>query len=247
MTTTLETSTPAIPVATGPAASDPHAWHAMPVSDVLRALSSTPAGLSAEIAARRLAEVGPNALQPAPRASPWRLLAAQFRNVLIVILVVATALSAVLGHAVEAIAITVIVLFAVLLGFVQEFRAERAIEALRAMAAPRALVVRDGRELEVASAEVVPGDVLALTAGNRVAADARVLEAVNLQAQESALTGESLSVDKSSDASPAGDVPVGDRRSLVHAGTTITYGRGTAVVVRTGPRTEFGRIAGMLA
>jgi Ca2+-transporting ATPase len=242
-----DTSTAVIAAATRAAASDPHAWHAMPASDVLGALSSTPAGLSAASAARRLAEVGPNALQAAPRASPWRLLAAQFRNVLIVILLVATALSALLGHAIEAIAITVIVLFAVLLGFVQEFRAERAIEALRAMAAPRAIVVRDGREVEVPSAEVVPGDVLVLTAGNRVAADARVLEAVNLQAQESALTGESLPVDKSADALPAGDLPVGDRRSLVHAGTTITYGRGTAVVVRTGPRTEFGRIADMLA
>ncbi len=142
-------------------------WHAQAPEEVIRCLGSSRSGLSADEARRRLESVGPNVLQAAHRASPWRLLAAQFSNVLIVILLVATALSAVLGHVVEAVAITVIVLFAVLLGFVQEFRAERAIDALREMAAPRATVVRDGEEVELPAREVVPGDLLVLNAGNR--------------------------------------------------------------------------------
>jgi Ca2+-transporting ATPase len=218
----------------------------MPAADVLAACGSGPAGLSAAIARTRLAEVGPNLLRPAARAAPWRLLAAQFRNVLILILLAATALSALLGRGVEALAIAAIVLFAALLGFVQEYRADRAIDALRSMAAPRARVIRDGHETDVAAADVVPGDVLVLSAGDRVAADARVLEAANLQAQEAPLTGESVPVDKQAGALACADLPVGDRRSMVHAGTTVTYGRGRAVVVATGPRTEFGRIAGLL-
>ena len=222
------------------------AWHALPADQVVAQLQSGRDGLPASEAARRLAAVGPNTLQAARRASPWRLLAAQFRNVLIVILLVATALSAALGHVIEAVAITVIVVFAVLLGFVQEFRAERAIEALRQMAAPRATVIRDGVEVEIPASEVVPGDLLALPAGNRVAADARLVEAVNLQTQEAPLTGESTPVEKHAGIVPAEDAPVGDRHNMVFAGTTVSYGRGRAVVVATGTRTEFGRIAQML-
>ena len=151
------------------------AWHTLRTDAVLRALDSGHGGLSAAEARHRLESVGPNALEPVRGVSPWVLLAGQFRNVLIVILLVATVLSALLGHGVEAIAITVIVIFAVLLGFVQEYRAERAIEALREMAAPRATVIRDGEEIELPAREVVPGDRLVLTAGNRIAADARLL------------------------------------------------------------------------
>ena len=229
-----------------PAAAAPH-WHALPVAEVLARLGSGPEGLTAGEALRRFEAVGPNALQAAPRASPWHTLAAQFRNVLIVILLAATALSAMLGHVVEAVAITVIVVFAVLLGFVQEFRAERAIEALREMAAPQASVVRDGAETQVPAREVVPGDVLVLGAGNRVAADARLLEAVNLQAQEAPLTGESTPVEKNAGALAPAAAALGDRHAMVFAGTTVSCGRGLAVAVATGPRTEFGRIAAMLA
>ena len=222
------------------------AWHALPVEDVFGRLASSRRGLSAEEATRRLAATGPNALEAARRVSPWQLLAAQFRNVLIVILLVATALSAVLGHAVEAVAITVIVVFAVLLGFVQEFRAERAIEALREMSAPRATVIRDGDEIDIPAREVVPGDMLVLTAGNRVPADGRLVYGVNLKAQEAPLTGESTPVEKHADALHEADAPVGDRRNMVYAGTSVAYGRGLAVAVATGPGTEFGRIAQML-
>jgi Ca2+-transporting ATPase len=225
---------------------DAFPWHARSVDDVLGRLGSGRRGLSSEEARHRLATAGPNALQVARRASPWRLLAAQFRNVLIVILLVATALSAMLGHAVEAIAITVIVVFAVLLGFVQEFRAERAIEALREMSAPRATVIRDGTEIDIPAREVVPGDLLVLSAGNRIAADGRLVYGVNLKSQEAPLTGESTPIEKHADVLHEADAPVGDRRNMVFAGTTVTYGRGLAVAVATGQRTEFGRIAQML-
>jgi len=223
------------------------AWHAVPAEECLARIGSTRQGLTTAEAARRLASCGPNALPATRGVSAWQVLAAQFRNVLIVILLVATALSAALGHLVEAIAITVIVAFAVLLGFFQEFRAERALEALREMAAPRAITVRDGVEVDIPAREVVPGDVLVLGAGNRVSADARLIEAANLQAQEAPLTGESAPVEKATAPLAAADAPLGDRRTLVFAGTTISYGRGRGVVVATGPGTEFGRIAGMLA
>ncbi|HEY0969426.1 MAG TPA: HAD-IC family P-type ATPase, partial [Gemmatimonadales bacterium] len=161
---------------------------------VLAELSSSPEGLSRAEAERRLAEYGSNELRHAEDVSPWRLLAAQFGNVLVVILLVATALSAFVGHAIEAIAIAVIVLFAVLLGFVQEYRAERAMAALRRMAAPTSTVVRGGVAEEVAARDLVPGDVILVEAGDRIPADARLLEAINLKVDEAALTGESVVV-----------------------------------------------------
>ena len=191
-------------------------------------------------------EFGPNELEVAHRVSPWTILFEQFKNVLIVILLVATALSAFLGHGIEAIAITVIVLFAVVLGFLQEYRAERAIEALREMAAPTATVLRDGEETEVAARELVPGDVVILRAGNRIPADARLIEAVNLQIQEAALTGESVPVEKHTAPLVSHELALGDRRNMAYAGTAATYGRGRGMVIATGMRTEFGKIAQLL-
>ncbi len=221
-------------------------WHALTVENIFESLQSTPRGLSADEAARRLIDYGPNELHAARRVSPWALLFAQFKNVLIIILLVATALSFFLGHELEAIAIAVIVLFAVLLGFVQEFRAERAIEALRQMAAPTASVIRDGAEGEIPARDLVPGDLVLLTAGDKVPADVRLVEAINLQVEEAALTGESVPVDKRT--TPLGDheLAVGDRKNMAYSGTTVTYGRGRAVVVATGMSTEFGKIARML-
>ena len=239
----------ALEATTNPAAGTDDAtypWHAQSVDEVVRRLGSGRGGLSAEEARQRLETAGLNALQAARRVSPWQLLAAQFKNVLIVILLVATALSAMLGHSVEAVTITVIVVFAVLLGFVQEFRAERAIEALREMAAPRATVIRDGSEIDLPAREVVPGDMLVLTVGNRIAADGRLVHAMNLKAQEAPLTGESTPVEKHADTLHDIDSPVADRRNMVYASTSVSYGRGVAVVVATGPRTEVGRIAQML-
>jgi Ca2+-transporting ATPase len=177
---------------------------------------------------------------------PWKLLLEQFKNVLILILLVAVGLSIALGHATEAIVIGAILLLAALLGFVQEYRAERAIDALRRMAAPTATVVREGEELDVPARELVPGDVLVLRAGDRASADGRLVEAVNLRVDEAALTGESVPVEKQTAELQGDDLSLGDRTNMVHAGTAIAYGRGSAVVVATGMETEFGGIARML-
>jgi Ca2+-transporting ATPase len=202
--------------------------------------------LSEAEAARRLAQHGPNELQSNPGTSWWTLLLSQFKNVLILTLLIATVLSAFLGHRVEATATAVIVLFAALLGFAQEYRAERAIEALRRMAAPNSYVSRDGREVEIPSREVVPGDLILLRPGKRIPADGRLVEAVNLRVDEAALTGESSAVSKNVDVLNRADLPLGDRKNLIYGGTVITYGRGRAIVVATGMNTEFGKIAGML-
>jgi len=221
-------------------------WHTPTLEETFARLKSTPPGLTGPDAARRLDEFGPNEIQSAARVSPWAILLEQFKNVLIIILLIATALSAFLGHGIEAIAIVVIVLFAVILGFVQEYRAERAIEALREMAAPLATVIRDGRERRVPARELVPGDVILLATGDKVPADVRLMEAVNLQTVEAALTGESAPVEKHTRPLEDERLPTGDRKNLAYAGTVVTYGRGRAVVVATGMSTEFGKIARML-
>ena len=223
------------------------AWHTLEPARIAERLHTHPTrGLSPEEAARRLVDYGPNELQAAQRISPWALLLEQFKNILILILLVAVGLSALLGHSVEAIVIGVIVLFAVLLGFVQEYRAERAIEALRQLAAPTAAVLRGGQEQDLAARDLVPGDVILLSAGDKIPADARLIESINLRAEEAALTGESMPIEKHSAALPAEDLAVADRKNMVYAGTAVTYGRGRALVVVTGMHTEFGKIAQLL-
>ena len=219
------------------------AWHTQAVELVLRAFATTNSGLGSDEATRRLDRFGPNELQVVGRTSAWHTLAAQFKNVLILILLVATLLSGLLGHALEAGVIAVIVLFAVLLGFVQEYRAERALEALRKMAAPLGHVIREGVERSIAAREVVPGDVVVLRAGDRVPADCRITVAMNLAVDEAALTGESAAITKRSTELPTENLPIGDRRNMAYAGTVVTYGRGQGIVVATGMSTEFGRIS----
>lgn len=226
-----------------PVASD---WHVHSAEAALGMLKSSTAGLTEGEARARLDAFGPNELRAARRVSPWVLLIDQFKNVLILILLAATGLSAFMGEGVESIAIGVIVLFAVVLGFIQEFRAERAIDALRKMAAPTATALRGGEEMDVPASRLVPGDVVLLKSGDRVPADARLLDAVNLQIEEAALTGESVAVEKHPMPVPGKDIALGDRKNMAYAGTAVTCGRGRAVVTATGMNTEFGRIAGML-
>src|SRR5512147_1476876 len=171
-------------------------WHTLTIDESFQELNSRPDGLSCTEAAERMRQYGANELQAAHRISPWEILLEQFKNVLILILLGAIVISLFLGHGIESIVIAVIVLFAVFLGFIQEYRAERAIEALREMAAPTAHVLRDGKEQQIPAREVVPGDIIFLHAGNKIPADARLLEAINLQVEESSLTGESLPVEK---------------------------------------------------
>jgi Ca2+-transporting ATPase len=233
-----QTTAPPVP---GPA------WHTLAGEEVASRLgTSTGSGLSAVEARSRLVEYGANELAAVAGVTPWRLLLDQLKNVLILILLAAVVLSAVLGHATEAIVITIIVLFAAVLGFVQEYRAERAIDALRRMAAPTATVIRDGADVDVPAQELVPGDIVVLHAGDKASADARIVEAINLQVEESALTGESVPVAKQAEPLTAGEHPLGDRTNMLYATTTITYGRGRAIVVATGMGTEVGGIAGML-
>jgi Ca2+-transporting ATPase len=221
---------------------EPDAWHRLDVADVLGRLRTGEAGLDAEEARRRLDQHGPNELQAYRPEPAWRTLLAQFKNVLIVTLLVATLLSALLGHALEAGVISLIVLLAVLLGFIQEHRAERALVALRELAAPVAHVLRDGVERSLPARDLVPGDIVALRAGDRVPADARITLAANLSVDEAVLTGESMAVEKVEHALEDEAAAIGDRRNMAYAGTLITRGRGRAVVVATGMTTEFGRI-----
>jgi len=219
-------------------------WHQMDAAEALQQLDSSAAqGLSATEAERRLAAQGANELQAASPISRWAILAEQFKNVLIIILLVAVVLSAFLGHTLEALAIAVIVIFAALLGFFQEYRAERALEALRHLAAPTATVLREGKELAVPARELVVGDVIFLRMGDKVPADGRLIEAANLQVDEAALTGESLPVEKQTARKAGAGLAVADRNNMVYAGTAATYGRGRAVVVATAMNTEFGQIA----
>jgi len=222
------------------------AWHTLPVAEVFSRLESGFSGLSKAEALERLVKFGPNELQAMHRILPWKLFLEQFKNVLIIILLLATAISFFLGHGVESVTIFVIVLFAVLLGFVQEYRAERAIEALREMAAPTATVLRDKEEFEIPARELVPGDIVFLRAGDKIPADLRLVETFNLQIEESVLTGESLPVEKSVAPLDKDDLILGDRKNMTYAGTIATYGRGSGVAVATGMDTEFGKIARML-
>jgi Ca2+-transporting ATPase len=222
-------------------------FHTLTPEAVFEALATGPRGLSPDEAAARLARHGPNELAAAKTISAWRILLRQFANLLITILLAATVISFVLGERLDAWVILAIVLACVVLGFVQEYRAEQAAAALQKLAAPVATVVRAGAEQAVPAREVVPGDLLVLHTGDRVAADARVLQEINLKADEALLTGESLAAGKTP--APVADphLAVADRKCMVFGGTVITYGRGRAVVTATGMDTEFGKIARMLA
>jgi Ca2+-transporting ATPase len=221
-------------------------WHTFSQDATYELLNSHPNGLISSEASKRLLEVGPNEIQAVKSISALRILLEQFKNILILILLGATIISFALRHDIEAIVIAVIILFAVLLGFIQEFRAERAIEALRHMAAPTATALRDGREVVIPARDLVPGDVIFLHTGDRIPADARLIEVVNLQIEEASLTGESIPVEKHVKILENADCPVGDRRNMVYAGTSVTYGRGRALVIATAMQTEFGKIAKLL-
>jgi Ca2+-transporting ATPase len=228
------------------------AWR-RPASDLVAALGTDARrGLSRGEARSRLDRDGRNELAAAPPVPGWRRFLAQFKDVLVVLLLIATAVSAGLwiyerdaALPYEAMAIFAVVLLNAAIGYVQEARAEAAVAALRAMSAAGATVVRDGERVDVAAAEVVVGDVIVVEEGDTIPADGRLIEAASLQTAEAALTGESLPVTKDTGAIDA-DAALGDRANMVFSGTAATYGHGTAVVTATGMRTEMGRIAGLL-
>jgi Ca2+-transporting ATPase len=225
-------------------------WHNLSVSEVIESLNSGTQGLTGKEAERRLAQFGSNELAEKKKTPPWMLFLEQFKNFLIIILLVAAVVSGVLalmgeGDIWDPILIVIIVLFAAGLGFVQESRSEKALEALKQMTASTATVIRDGDEEDIPARDLVPGDIILLQTGDRIPADSRLTEAVNLKIDEAPLTGESISVGKTNEII-SGDVPVADRKNMAYTGTTVVYGRGKALVIGTGMATEFGKIAGML-
>lgn len=221
-------------------------WHHFDVDDALVELTTSLDGLTNDEAQRRLGEVGPNEITESASISKLRLIWAQISSVMVLILIGAAALSLALGKLLEAGAIAAIVVLFAALGFVQEYRAEQAIAALRRMSVPLVRTRRDGRVVEVPSADLVPGDIVTLDAGAIVPADLRLVEVASLRVEEAALTGESEPVDKQTDAVEAAETALGDRRCMAYSGTQVAAGRGVGLVVATGMQTELGKIATLL-
>ncbi len=222
-------------------------WHSLGPSAVASRLrTSTATGLSSREAERRLAEVGPNALAPPRKVSALAMFVGQFQDFMVLALLAAAGVSVALGEVADALAILAIVTLNAFLGFFQEYRAERSLEALKELSAPAARVIREGVPVEVRAKEVVPGDLLVIEVGDRLPADARIVEQVALEVEESALTGESLPAAKRSDDLLPPECALGDRRNMVFMGTVVTRGRGRAIIVATGMATELGRIAHLI-
>ena len=233
-------------------------WHNLDVAKSFQSLGSSPEGLTSEEAKKRLAQYGPNELGEEEKVSVWALVAQQFKSTLIIILLVAVAISVGLGilnykpghelpeEITDAIVILVIVIACVVLGVIEEYRSEKAMEALKKMTALTATVVRDGTDVEIPACDIVPGDIVVLTTGDRIPADLRLIEASNLRTEESSLTGESNPVEKTTEVVAGADVVIGDRKNMAYSGTTVAYGRGKGLAAATGMQTEFGRIAAML-
>ncbi|HSF29265.1 MAG TPA: cation-translocating P-type ATPase [Candidatus Tectomicrobia bacterium] len=221
-------------------------WHQLSVEAALDAMRSAAQGLRAPEVEHRLAMFGPNELIEGKRRSTLRMFADQFSDFMILVLLVAAVIAGLIGEAKDSIAIVVIVILNAVIGFIQEYRAERAMEALKAMAAPMATVMRDDHMTVIPAVGLVPGDVVLLEAGGIVPADIRLLESARLRVDESALTGESIPVEKSIDPIPEATPPLGDRKNMAYKGTIVTYGHARGIVVATGMRTEFGKIAALL-
>ncbi|MBK7136597.1 MAG: cation-transporting P-type ATPase [Rhodocyclales bacterium] len=222
------------------------AWHSRTKEEAFAGLESTPQGLSAEEAARRLATHGPNRLPPPKKRGALVRFLAQFHNVLIYVLLAAVAVTAALGHYVDSGVILAVVLANTVIGFFQEGKAESALDAIRNMLSHTAAVLRDGRRREIPAEELVPGDIVFLASGDKVPADLRLVEARSLRVDEAALTGESVAVEK--DIAPVAEAaPIGDRRPMAYSGTLVTYGQAKGLVTATGEGTEIGRIGRLLA
>lgn len=222
-------------------------WHSLSLEEAAERLNTKPdEGLTVPEAHRRRREHGPNQLERRGGPNPWVMFGRQFTEPLVLLLVAAAVVSAFTGELTDTIVIAVVVVLNAILGFSQEYRAQRALEALRSLAEPTARVIREGQLQEIPAVEVVPGDVIILEAGMRVVADARLVEVANLQTDEAPLTGEAYPVDKQVEAVAEERVPLGDRRCLVYSGTTVTHGRGRALVFATGMDTELGKIATLL-
>ncbi len=221
-------------------------WHNKEIPQLLKELGASLSGLSPAEAALRLAEYGPNSLVEKAGRGALAMFLGQFKDFLIGILIAAAIVSGAIGEMLDAAVIGAIVILNAVMGFTQEYRAQKAMEALKRMAAPSASVIRDGNPESVPAAALVPGDLVLVEAGSVVPADLRLIECASLKTEEAALTGESLSVEKQCGPLPGGDLPLGDRLNMAYSGTTVSYGRGRGVVTATGMATELGKIAGSL-
>jgi len=221
-------------------------YHREPVESLCRHLKSRITGLGSDEAAGRLDQYGPNELKAKKKKTPAMMFLDQFKDFMILILLGAAVVAGVIGELTDTLIIIAIVIANAVIGFIQEFRAEKAIEALKQMAAPMAAVLRDGGVQSIASRDIVPGDVVLLEAGVIVPADMRLIESAQMRVDEAALTGESVPVEKSVGDLCDADISIGDRVNMVYKGTIVTYGRGTGLVVGTGMATELGKIASML-
>jgi Ca2+-transporting ATPase len=227
-------------------------WHILDLEETFAALDSSPRGLKMAEVERRLAQFGPNEIESAHKVSKLAILWAQIKNPLVFVLLAAAAISILAGKTADAIVIGVVIVVNSLIGFLQEYRAEEALESLKAQAAPEAEVVRDCPdvgdcvEMRIPTREIVPGDIILLDAGSKVPADARLIEAANLEVEEAMLTGESLSSRKTLAPLTGDNLPIADRTNLVYGGTIVTNGRGRAVVYATGKQTEMGKIATLI-
>ncbi len=221
-------------------------WHQKTVEDVFEELNSSLKGISSEEAEKRLLEYGPNELKEKKKRTIFMIFLDQFKDFMILILIAAAVISGIVGDPEDTIAIIVIVLLNAVIGFVQEYRAEKALAALKKMAAHTALVLRGGEHANIPASELVPGDIVLLEAGKVVPADMRLAETVKLKVEEAALTGESVPVEKNTKALHDEHLSMGDRKNMAYKGTAVSYGRGTGIVVDTGMDTELGKIATML-
>lgn len=225
-----------------------HEWHRIGVDEALRVLETdSKQGLSGAEATSRLERYGPNALEKEEEKTLLQMFADQFKDFLVLILVASTVIAAIMGEWVDASVIMAILILNAIMGVVQEGRAGKALAALRKMAVPVATVIRDRRVQKISSEELVPGDVVLLQAGDLVPADLRLIETVNTQIDESALTGESVPVEKDAQVVFNGEASLGDQVNSAYSGTVVTYGRGTGVVTSTGMATEIGKIAKMVS
>jgi magnesium-transporting ATPase (P-type) len=222
-----------------------HNWHSLPAQEALHELGADASGLSPDEAARRLEQYGPNRLTPPRRRGPLMLFLRQFHNVLIYVLLASAGVTALLAHWVDTSVIVGVVVINAIIGFIQEGKAEKAMEAIRLMLSPEATVLRDGKRQVAPAGELVPGDVVLLASGDKVPADLRLLSAKNLRIEEAALTGESAAVEKNPAAVDA-RAALGDRYCMAYSGTLVVYGQAAGVVVATADATELGRISAML-
>ena len=220
-------------------------WHSIETDDVFKKISSSVEGLSQQLSQQRLQEFGPNRIRPAKTKGPLARFLAQFHNVLIYVLLGAGVVTALLGHWVDSGVILGVVIINAIIGFIQEGKAEKALDAIRNMLSHQAMVKRDGKFINLPAEQLVPGDIVSLQSGDKVPADLRLFKLRELRIDEAMLTGESVPVEKAINA-VAEKATIGDRKCLAYSGTLVTYGQGLGVVVATGDATEIGRISGML-